>query len=383
MAMTQQPILAVTMGYPFGIGGEVFLKSWLVLQQQPSPPLLLLIDDPIRVKQLIAFLDLAIIIAPSVPHPMPLTRDQLMGWLSQHRHQLVVLPPQTTMAAKANNPLPAVAFHIGPPTSMTQKIAGGMASLAAIDTAVDLAQKKIIDAVITAPIDKSAIAATMVGFTGHTEYLKERDHQQQVVMMMAHQPVANHPSTAAEKKNNANQQPTPFRTVPLTTHIALQDVAKKLTAPLIETSCRLVARSLQQQFAIAKPRLAMAALNPHAGEDGTMGREEIEIITPAIKKLQAEGMDIKGPLPADSLFTPQHRARFDVFLCPSHDQALIPIKTLFFDSAVNVTLGLSFIRTSPDHGTATDMAPHGAANPAAMLSAIALAQQLSLHQPTH
>jgi 4-hydroxythreonine-4-phosphate dehydrogenase len=169
--------------------------------------------------------------------------------------------------------------------------------------------------------------------------------------------------------------------VPVTIHLPLRDVFSALTAELIYETGRIVARDLTARFGIARPRLAVAGLNPHAGEEGAMGAEDREIVAPAIARLRAEGIDAIGPLPADTLFHERARATYDVALCMYHDQALIPIKTLAFDHAVNVTLGLPFVRTSPDHGTAFDIAGQGKADPSSLVAALQLAARLTAKAP--
>jgi 4-hydroxythreonine-4-phosphate dehydrogenase len=165
--------------------------------------------------------------------------------------------------------------------------------------------------------------------------------------------------------------------VPVTIHIPLRDVKKELTSDLIVATARIVARELMTRFGIATPRLAVAGLNPHAGEDGALGDEDINIVAPAIRTLAAEGIDARGPLPADTMFHAAARMTYDAAICMYHDQALIPVKTLAFDSGVNVTLGLPFVRTSPDHGTAFDIAGTGRANPSSLIAALKLAARMS------
>jgi 4-hydroxythreonine-4-phosphate dehydrogenase len=165
--------------------------------------------------------------------------------------------------------------------------------------------------------------------------------------------------------------------VPVTIHLALRDVVARLTSDLIFDTGRIVARDLHDRFGIARPRLAIAGLNPHAGEEGALGDEDQTVVRPAVERLKSAGIDARGPLPADSLFHAAARASYDVALAMYHDQALIPIKTLAFDHAVNVTLGLPFVRTSPDHGTAFDIAGTGRANPASLIAALQLAATLS------
>ena len=171
--------------------------------------------------------------------------------------------------------------------------------------------------------------------------------------------------------------------VPVTIHIPLSSVASRLTSGLIEETARIVDRDLRNRFGIVRPRIACTGLNPHAGEDGNMGREEIEVIVPALERLRAEGMAITGPFPADTMFHAAARRTYDVALTMYHDQGLIPVKTLSFDTGVNVTLGLPFIRTSPDHGTAFDIAAKGIANPSSLIASIRLAGRLAAVSPGH
>ena len=165
--------------------------------------------------------------------------------------------------------------------------------------------------------------------------------------------------------------------VPATIHVSVRQAIENLTSDLVVTTGRIVAHDLRARFGVASPRIAISGLNPHAGENGAMGREDIDIIAPAVARLRAEGVDARGPLPGDTLFHKAARDTYDVAICMYHDQALIPIKTIAFDSAVNVTLGLPFIRTSPDHGTAYDIAGTGKANPASLIAALRLAARLA------
>jgi 4-hydroxythreonine-4-phosphate dehydrogenase len=165
--------------------------------------------------------------------------------------------------------------------------------------------------------------------------------------------------------------------VPVTVHLPLRDVPRVLTRELLVETGRIVARDLSARFGIARPRLVVAGLNPHAGEDGALGPEDRDVVAPAVERLRAEGIVIRGPLPADTMFHAAARATYDAALCMYHDQALIPIKTLAFDHAVNVTLGLPFVRTSPDHGTAFDIAGSGTANPSSLIAALRLATRLA------
>ena len=175
-------------------------------------------------------------------------------------------------------------------------------------------------------------------------------------------------------------RPTRHETSPIQ-RFPLREVFSALSTDLIVNTGRIVARDLSARFGIARPRLAVAALNPHAGEDGTLGEEDTTIVAPAVAQLRKQGIDAAGPLPADTLFHEKARAGYDAALCMYHDQALIPIKTLAFDHGVNVTLGLPFVRTSPDHGTAFDLAGTGKADPGSLLAALRLAARLTANAP--
>lgn len=226
----------------------------------------------------------------------------------------------------------------------------------AIRTGVAFVKSGQASAICTAPIAKSVLQrGANFAYPGHTEYLAYLDGGSDVVMMLASQNL---------------------RVVPATIHIPLDQVATELTQDHLQRCITITNAALQQQFGIANPRIAIAGLNPHAGEDGRMGSQEQTIITPVLDRLRAQGMNINGPLPADTMFHARARASYDVAICMYHDQALIPIKTLDFDTGVNVTLGLSFIRTSPDHGTAFDIAGQNIANPTSTIAALQLAAQL-------
>ena len=208
-----------------------------------------------------------------------------------------------------------------------------------IARAVDLVQQGAAAAICTNPIHKKALKdGAGFAYPGHTEYLAALAGVDRVVMMLASDSL---------------------RVVPVTIHIALRDAPGALTADLLAATIRITRDGLIRDFGIAAPRLAVAGLNPHAGEGGAMGREEIDLIAPTLDRLRAEGFDLAGPLSADTMFHAAARSRYDAAICMYHDQALIPIKTLAFDEGVNVTLGLPFIRTSPDHGTAYDIAGQG------------------------
>ena len=240
-------------------------------------------------------------------------------------------------------------------------VAGAHCSLDALELAVGLARSGSAAAVVTGPVAKEQLYAIGFAHPGQTEFVAERCgvSSGNVAMMLA--------------------GPT-LRTVPATTHLPLTDVVGQLTAHLIESRGRAVLRGLQRNFGIADPRLAVAGLNPHSGEGGTLGREEIEIIEPAIAALAAEGWRVTGPHPADTLFHASARANYDAALCMYHDQALIPVKAIHFEDAVNVTLGLPIVRTAPDHGTAFDIAGQDRADPRPMAAAIRMAAECAGHR---
>lgn len=315
--------LALTMGDPAGIGAEIALGARA--SGQVGQPFLL-IGDPAALEAPArrAGVALAEIGAPD---------EAAAAW----RRGLPVLPLALPAAPVPGRPDPANAAAV----------------VQAIARAVALAQSGEVAAVVTNPINKKALKdGAGFAFPGHTEFLAHLAGVERVVMMLA-SPL--------------------LRVVPVTIHIPLAEVPRALTGALIEATARITALGLTRDFGIARPRLAVAGLNPHAGEQGAMGREEIEIIAPALDRLRAEGLEIAGPLPADTMFHPQARARYDAALTMYHDQGLIPIKALDFDHGVNVTLGLPFIRTSPDHGTAYDIAGTGRANPASLIAALNLA----------
>lgn len=225
----------------------------------------------------------------------------------------------------------------------------------AIDVAVNLAMSGAAAAVVTAPINKAVLMAGGFEYPGHTEYLAALTGADRAVMMLAG---------------------GGLRVVPFTIHIPLADVPSRLSTVAIVETGEIVLDALKRDFGIARPRLAIAGLNPHAGEDGELGAEDRDIVLPAVRALSAEA-DVRGPLPADTMFHAEARARYDAALCMYHDQALIPLKTLAFWDGVNITLGLPIVRTSPDHGTAFDIAGTGKANPQSMIAAIEMAAQIA------
>jgi len=285
-------------------------------------------------------------------------------WIGDPRHlppgtalALIDSPDQTLAVPPAVLPVLPHAFAAeNPPGQLIPENARGVIEV--ITRAVALAQSGAAGAICTAPLHKKALKdGAGFGFPGHTEFLAHLAGVENVVMMLA-SPL--------------------LRVVPVTIHIALEAVSQALTPALLEQTIRITHAGLIRDFGLAAPRLAVAGLNPHAGEGGAMGREEIDLIAPVLARLRAAGMVISGPLSADTMFHPRARAGYDAAICMYHDQALIPIKTLDFDGGVNVTLGLPFIRTSPDHGTACDIAGKGIARPDSLIAALRLAQDMAL-----
>jgi 4-hydroxythreonine-4-phosphate dehydrogenase len=230
----------------------------------------------------------------------------------------------------------------------------------AIETGVEACRHGKAAALVTAPINKAVLTSAGFGFPGHTEFLGHLLSVKRPVMMLASRSLA-----------------PPLRVVPFTIHLALRDVFARLDTEEICAVCEIVLASLARDFGCTPPRLAIAGLNPHAGEQGTMGREDIEIIAPAVARLRGLGHAVEGPVPADTMFHNEARKSYDAALCMYHDQALIPLKTLSFWDGVNVTLGLPIVRTSPDHGTALDIAGRGIADARSMISAIEMAAEIA------
>ncbi len=237
---------------------------------------------------------------------------------------------------------------------------------AAIERATSMALEGTVAGVVTAPIDKGALAAAGYDFPGHTEMLQSLTGSREVVMLMA-----------AERTALGG----PLRVVLATTHIALEAVPAAVTTARLTSQARITARALRDWWGIERPRLALCALNPHASDGGLFGDQEARVMTPAVDALRAEGLDVRGPLPADTLFIRAVRGEFDAVIAPYHDVGMVAFKTASFGSGVNVTLGLPFVRTSPDHGTALDIAGQGIADTASMKEAVSLAARLARSAP--
>ncbi|HWC56196.1 MAG TPA: 4-hydroxythreonine-4-phosphate dehydrogenase PdxA [Sphingomicrobium sp.] len=315
--------LAVSLGDPAGIGPEVIAKCW-DNRHAFGLPVFVAIGDPRAV-------------AAVWDGPIELIEDP--------RHADAAFDYGLPLI-QINAPQHDVPGH--------PSVAGAHTSLDSLEIAVGLARSGSASAVVTGPVAKEQLYGIGFQHPGQTEFVAERCGVSpgNVVMMLA--------------------GPT-LRTVPVTTHVPLSDVPSHLSSALIESRGRATLRGLQRNFGIAEPRLAVSGLNPHSGEGGQLGREEIEIIEPAIAALAAEGWRVSGPHPADTMFHASARAHYDAALCMYHDQALIPIKALHFDEAVNVTLGLPIVRTAPDHGTAFDIAGQDRADPRPMAAALKMA----------
>ncbi len=314
--------IAISCGEPAGIGPEVAVAAWRALRHEI--PMVWLGD------------------------PSHLPADTL--WQAVTRAADAASLSATTLPVLARDfGAPRVAGHPDP--------AHATGVIAAIADAVSLVQSGACCAICTAPIHKQAlIDGADFAYPGHTEYLAHLAGRDSVVMMLACDVL---------------------RVVPATIHIPLAEVPDQLTAATLTDTILITHAALIRDFGITKPRLAVAGLNPHAGEGGKMGREEIEMITPTLNALRAEGFDITGPLSADTMFHAGARATYDAAICMYHDQALIPIKTLDFSGGVNVTLGLPFVRTSPDHGTAFDIAGTGVADATSMIAALRMAADMA------
>ena len=314
--------IALSCGEPAGIGPELALRAWQALRD--SCPFVWIGD------------------------PRHLPPDSPVAELDD---------PAQAMDASATA-LPVLPHRFAAPATpgiADPRNARGVIEV--LERAVGLVQSGAAAALCTAPIHKKAlIDGAQFAYPGHTEFLAALAGVERVVMMLA-----------------SDQ----LRVVPATIHIALAQVPQVLTPALLRVTIEITARDLTHRFGLARPRIAVAGLNPHAGEGGAMGGEELDWIAPLIAELAAEGLQITGPHPADTLFHAAARARYDVAVAMYHDQALIPIKTLDFDRGVNVTLGLPFIRTSPDHGTAFDIAGKGLANPSSLIEALKLAQRMA------
>ncbi|MFY8074155.1 4-hydroxythreonine-4-phosphate dehydrogenase PdxA [Sphingorhabdus lacus] len=322
--------LAISVGDPAGIGPEIIGKAWEARKSADLPPFFAIGD---------------------------------MGSFAPHWNGPVVkIDDPADSFAHFDSALPVIEVHTclsvipGEPD-----LDGAHCAYQALEMAIGFARAGSAAALVTGPVSKTQLYA--VGFThpGQTEFIAER---------------------CGVSKNNAVMMLAgpDLRVVPMTTHIPLASVASKLDGRLIRQRLRATAKGLQRNFGIENPRLAVAGFNPHAGESGNMGREEIDIFEPAIAQIRSEGFDVVGPLSADTMFHAEARSHYDAALCAYHDQALIPLKTLYFHDAVNITLGLPVVRTSPDHGTAFGIAGQNIAMPHSMIAAIKMAEMAALNR---
>ena len=323
------------MGDPAGIGGELTLRAWLALRD--SVHRFVVLDDPARLTALATSMQLDV--------PVQTVTD--------------VAAANTMFAAT----LPVLPVPLAaPPTPGRPDPANGAAVIASIEQATALAQRGAVSGVVTNPINKAALYDSGFRYPGHTEFLAALTGVpgREVMMLVG----------------------AGLRVVPVTIHVSLRRALDTLNTEVIVAASRTTAAALRADFGIARPRLAIAGLNPHAGEQGKMGDEEAMIIEPALATLRAEGIDVSGPWPPDTMFTASARTRYDAAICMYHDQALIPLKTLDVAQGVNVTLGLPIVRTSPDHGTAYDIAGKGIADPRSLIAAIELASALAQRRGT-
>lgn len=330
--------LTLTLGEPAGIGPDVTLLAWTRREAERLPPFHV-VGDPEFLRRRAELLGLAV----------PIRRVAAAETIAAFGEALPVVDLGRPVIGEPGRPSPSDAAVV----------------VASIEAAVEEVRLGRAAAVVTNPIHKHALYEAGFTHPGHTEFLGDLAGRFAVpvdggvwrpVMMLAG---------------------PDLRTVPITVHVALARAVTELTVERIVETARIVAGDLRDRFGLPRPRLVVAGLNPHAGEDGAMGREEIEVMRPAIERLRDEGIDVRGPLPADTLFHARARATYDAALCPTHDQALIPVKTLAFDETVNITLGLPFVRTSPDHGTALDIAGSGKAHPGSLMAALRTAAAMS------
>lgn len=331
------PPLALTLGDPAGIGPELALSAWLGRGGAAPLPPFFLVGDPAFIERL----------AHRLNRPVPVAEvdPETAAEVFPRALPVVPLPSGASVTAAPGIPDPVNAG----------------ATIESITAAVGFVKAGRAAAVVTNPIAKFVLTRTGFAHPGHTEFLAALSV-----------PAGRTPPRPVMMIWSAG-----LSVVPVTIHVPLKDVPGLLTQELVEETATIVARDLRDRFGLPEPRLVLAGLNPHAGEAGTIGHEDRDVLAPAVARLRAQGIDIRGPLPADTLFHARARETYDVALAPTHDQALIPIKTIAFDDGVNVTLGLPFVRTSPDHGTAFDIAGKGVARPDSLIAALRLADRLA------
>ena len=331
------PPLAISLGDPAGVGPELIAEAWVRRDSAELTPFFVAGGESVLIA-------------------------------AAHRRGLSVpierIDHPTNAAAVFARALPVLGEIDADYTPGAPSPAGAVLTLASLEQATGLTRVGAASAIVTAPIAKLELARAGFHYPGQTEFLASACGRpaEDAVMMLAG------PS---------------LRTVPLTVHCALADVPRLISTDLIRNKARIVAAALERDFGISHPRIAICALNPHAGEGGKFGHEDADIITPAIALLREDGLNVTGPNPADALFTPRARATYDVAIAMYHDQALVPIKALDFDEGVNVTLGLPIVRTSPDHGTAFNIAGSGIADPGAMIAAIRMAGNMVMRRANY
>jgi len=329
--------LAVTLGEPAGIGPDITIAMWRRREELRLPPFYLLGDRDCIARR-----------ACALGVDLPIADVSAEDAISAFPDALPVVATGNLATADPGKPdATSAAAAVGAIRQAVSDVGAGRAS-----------------AVVTNPIAKSVLYQAGFAHPGHTEFLAELARgdgaaPQPVMMLWC-------PSLAV---------------VPVTIHVSLRDAIATLTTELIVSTARIVVKDLQSRLGVAAPRLAIAGLNPHAGEDGSLGTEDRSVVAPAVEILRRDGIDARGPLPADTMFHAAARKTYDCAICMYHDQALIPIKTIAFDEGVNVTLGLPFIRTSPDHGTAFDIAGTGRADPSSLIAALRLAARMTAAQP--
>ena len=319
--------IAVTMGDPAGIGGEITIKAWIANHRSGKHPFFL-IDDSVRIRKTARRMNVDIPIR-SIEKPE--------------------LAKEVFCQA-----LPILDMNIAEGESGSH---ASQTVVRSIDRALESVLSGTASAMVTNPINKSTLYDAGFPYPGHTEYLASQTNTKKPAVMMIATPS--------------------LRVVPATVHLSLREAIDSLSIDKLVLCTSTTAKALKQDFGITQPRIAIASLNPHAGEQGFLGREEIEIITPAINQLRAAGLNVSGPFAPDTLFYKTARKKYDVIICMYHDQALIPVKTLDFYNGVNITLGLPIVRTSPDHGTAIDIAGTNKANPNSLIAAINAAGQIA------
>jgi 4-hydroxythreonine-4-phosphate dehydrogenase len=337
MAALPKP-LALTLGEAAGIGPDIALASWLKRREAVLPPFYLLGDAAALARR-----------AARLGLDVPLAEVDASRAIDTFDRALPVVDIGVKATAEPGRP----------------DASSAPAAIAAIRRAVTDVTAGHAAAVVTNPIAKSVLYAAGFRHPGHTEFLAE---------LAASGGATPHPVMMLWSETLA--------VVPVTIHLALREAIAALTTELIVRTCEITASDLTRRLGLARPRLALSGLNPHAGEDGSLGTEDQAIIAPAVARLRAAGLDVRGPLPADTMFHAAARKTYDCAVCMYHDQALIPIKTLAFDDGVNVTLGLPFVRTSPDHGTAFDIAGSGRANPSSLIAALKLAARMTSQPST-